>query len=146
VTAADLLAEFHRLGICLGVRDGMIVARPKGATPPELREAVRAMKAELLRTLPEARDDGEPLDTAGMALALLARLKGYTLPSGRMAVIRDLAERMRGLADTTAILHALRDFERELIDLGGEYDAELADAVEIVQSTFPGARLVKFTQ
>ena len=45
-----------------------------------------------------------------------------------------------------AILPALRDFERELIDLGGEYDAELTDAMEIVQSTFPGARLVKFTQ
>jgi TubC N-terminal docking domain len=58
VTAVDLLAEFHRLGISLGVRNGMIVARPKGATPPKLREAVRAMKAELLRTLPEARDDG----------------------------------------------------------------------------------------
>jgi tubulysin polyketide synthase-like protein len=144
VTAVDLLAEFHRLGISLGVRNGMIVARPKGATPPKLREAVRAMKAELLRTLPEARDDGEPLDIAGTAL--LARLKGYTLPSGRIAVIRELAERMRGLADTTAILPALRDFERELIDLGDEYDAELTDAMEIVQSTFPGARLVKFTQ
>jgi hypothetical protein len=100
-----------------------------------------------VRTISESAPDGtEPLDTAKMALALLARLKGYSLPSGRMAVIRDLSERMRGLADTTAILHALRDFERELISQGGEYDAELADAVAIVQRTFPGAWLVKFTQ
>lgn len=106
---------------------------------PIVRPAVRAI-------IESERDDREPLDTARMALALLARLKGYTLPSGRMAVIRELAERMRGLADTTAILSALRDFERKLIDLGGEYDAELADAVGIVKSTFPEARLVKFKQ
>jgi hypothetical protein len=116
------------------------VGSRQGVTPlPIVRPTVRAI-------IESTRDDRESLDTARMALALLARLKGYTLPSGRMAVIRDLAERMRGLADTTAILRALRDFERELIDLGGEYDAELADAMEIVQSTFPGARLVKFTQ
>jgi hypothetical protein len=145
VTAVDLLAEFHRLGIWLGVRNGMIVARPKGATPPELREAVKAMKADLLRTLPEAPDDKE-FDAAGMALALLARLKGYTLPSGRMPVIRALAERMRGLADTSAILGALRNFERELIALGGEHDRELAEAIAKVEGVFPGARLAKFTQ
>jgi hypothetical protein len=103
------------------------------------------MKAELLRTLPEAPDDKE-FDAAGTALTLLARLKGYTLPSGRMPVIRDLAKRMRGLVDMAEILDALRDFERELIAQGGVYDTELAAAVGIVQSTFPGARLVKFTQ
>jgi len=146
MTAVDLVAEFHRLGISLAARNGMIVARPKGTTPPKLREAVRAMKAELLQTLPEARDDEEPVDAAKTALALLARLKGYTLPSGRMPVIRDLAKRMRGLADTAAILHALRDFERELIALGGEYDRELAGAMAMVERVLTGARLVKFTQ
>lgn len=144
MTAVDLLAEFHRLGIWLAVRNGVIVARPKGATPPELREAVRAMKSELLRTLPEASDDME--FDAATALTLLTRLKGYTLPSGRMHVIRALAERVRGLADTAAILQALRDFERELIALGGEYDQELAEAIAAVKGVFPGARLVKFTQ
>jgi hypothetical protein len=143
VTAVDLLAEFHRLGIWLGVRNGMIVARPKGATPPELRETVRAMKAELLQTLPKAPD--KEFDAPGMALAQLARLKGYTLPSGRMPVIHALAERMRGLADTE-IVHALRDFEHELIALGGGYDSGLAEAIANVERVFPGARLVKFTQ
>jgi hypothetical protein len=146
MTAVDLLAEFHRLGIRLAVRDGMVVARPKGATPPELRQAVRAIKAELLRTLPKTRDDEEPVDAAKTALTLLARLKGYTLPSGRMPVIRDLAKRVRGLADTAAILDALSDFERELIALGGEYDLALAEATVVVERVFPGARLVKFTQ
>lgn len=146
MTAVDLVAEFHRLGISLAVRNGMIVARPKGATPPKLREAVRAMKAELLRTLPEARDDSEPVDAARTALALLARLKGYTLRSGRMPVIRDLAKRVRGLADTASILHVLRDLECELIAHGGEYDRELAEATAVVERAFPGARLVKFRQ
>jgi hypothetical protein len=114
VTALELLAEFNRLGISLGVRDGVIVARPKGVTPPELRAAVRAMKAELLPTLPEARDDKKPLDKAEKAIALLGRLKAYTLPSGRMPVARDLAQRVRGLTDPAAILTVLRDFEREL--------------------------------
>jgi hypothetical protein len=142
VTAVELLAEFHRLGIWLGVRNGIIVARPKGATPPELREAVKAMKAELLQTLPGGRADKASVDPAEMALGLLARLRGYTLPSGRMPVARDLAERMRGLTDTATILSSLRDFEREMVALGGKYDPELTEAVEMVQGAFPGARLM----
>jgi len=104
------------------------------------------MKAELLRTLPKAQGHEEPVDASGTALALLIRLKGYTLPSGRIPVIRNLAERVRGLADAADILRTLRVFERELIALGGEYDWELAQAIAKVEGVFPGARLVRFSQ
>jgi len=92
------------------------------------------------------REDGLCPRGAEQALALLNQLKCYTLPAVRMSAAHELAERMRGLADTAAILHALRDFERELIALGGEYDRELAGAMAMVERVFTGARLVKFTQ
>lgn len=51
MNADDILAEAAQLGIGLFVVDGRIVAKPKGRTPPELAEKVRANKSELLRLL-----------------------------------------------------------------------------------------------
>jgi hypothetical protein len=83
-------------------------------------------------------------DPATEALELLARLRCYCLPSGRMPVVRGLAERLKAVqgADAETILHALQGFERKLIALGGRPDPALAQTVELVQRVFPGARVV----
>jgi hypothetical protein len=90
------------------------------------------------------------------ALALLQRLKCYTVPAGRMPAAREIAERCASWLvrrddgepvseadDAASILAVLRDIERELIAIGSSPDPELAEAVEIVQGTFLDARLVK---
>jgi len=115
----DLFERFKRL---YGLTDGLT---------PEAADDVQAVL------------DAEPDDAAEEALELLSRLRAYMLPSGRMPVYRELAERMRGLANPTAIWSALQEFERDLIALGGAPDPELAGAVEVLECAFPGARLVE---
>jgi hypothetical protein len=51
MNADDILAEAAQLGIGFFVVDGRIVAKPKGKTPTEFAEKVRANKSELLRLL-----------------------------------------------------------------------------------------------
>ena len=80
------------------------------------------------------------------AAALLARVKSYTLPIGRMPTVRKLAERMHGLTEPAEILGALQNFEREMIELGGRCDPQLGEAVTMVERTFRGSRLVKLAQ
>jgi hypothetical protein len=116
------------------------------ATPSKASKVSKLAAAVEAEGNRSAREDGLCPRDADQALALLNQLKCYTLPADRMPDARELAERMRGLADTAAILHALRDFERELRALGGEYDRALAEATAVVERVFPGARLVKFTQ
>ena len=55
-----MIAELTRLGVRLRVEDGRIFAKPLSAVPPELREAVRAHKAELLVTLCAERERPAP--------------------------------------------------------------------------------------
>jgi len=132
MTAQTVLAEFKALGIHVELRgNGSLYVAPKKCLTPELIEDVRQHKAELIALL---------------ALERLRRLKGYTLPDGRMHVARELAERTRFLTEPGAILVALQDFERELISLGGEHDPELSEAVALVEPAFPGTQLVKFTR
>ena len=97
------------------------------------------------RLLSDAIPEGaaRSVESAG---ALLARLKSYTLPIGRMPTVRRLAERMRGLTEPAEISSALQNFEREMIELGGCYDPQLGEAVAMVERIFRGARLMKFTQ
>jgi hypothetical protein len=87
-------------------------------------------------------DCASNLDMREQALVLLAKLRGYTLPAGRMPVAREMAQRLRGLEDPREIAEALGKFEAELIALGGEYDPQLVAAVEAVSQVFPGVRLV----
>ncbi len=79
------------------------------------------------------------------ALALLGRLKCYTVPAGRMLVALGLARRLETLkyAAPDEILTALEDFERQLISIGGAPDSELAAAVVTVERSFPGTRLIE---
>jgi hypothetical protein len=92
------------------------------------------------------------------ALGLLARLKCFRLPAGRIPDAREIAVRLIGTLnrfeadgtpeertiDLASRLAALRDLERELILQGGRYDPALAETVGMVASTFPDARLVEF--
>jgi len=45
---AEILERAAKLDITLGAEDGWITARPKGATPPELADAIRSNKGALL--------------------------------------------------------------------------------------------------
>jgi hypothetical protein len=93
--------------------------------------------------------------TVEKALKVLARLKSYTLPAGRMPAAGGIAERCAaGLlhwedgepvweADGPAsILAVLDEIEGELIVLGGAPDPVI-EAVAMVQRAFLGARLVE---
>jgi hypothetical protein len=119
-------------------RDKLVVDAPEGALTPADLERLRALKPHLLAYLRQRQ-------AADKALSLLNRIKTYTLPTGRMPAARVLAERLRPLAeaDAEAILAALEAFERELVELGGQPDPELLEAVEAVEGVFPGTRLVE---
>lgn len=154
---AEILERASAMGISLEAERGYIVARPKGKTSPELAAAIRARKGELLAHLRAEQEEGEIVrlaradadveaPTADKALDLLNRLRCYTLPAGRMPVVRELAGRLASFAPATdpeAILGALRDFESHITALGGAPGPELADAVAMVERSFPGLRLVE---
>jgi hypothetical protein len=129
-----LVEDLDSRGVRLTLQppDRIGVAGPEGVMVPELHRELAARKAELLILL-----------RAEAALAMLARLKAYTLPSGRMPVAREMVERLEGLREPAEILAALYDLERQLIALGGEFDSGLADAITGIQKVFPGARLIE---
>ena len=128
--ALALIAEFDRRGIRLSAERGQIVARPKGATPPELREQVIHYKPKLLRLLTwdadaaasALRDTLTRIEQAAAAepaqirdrIADLLALQGATVAS--LFVAQDL--------DT--LRYALRDLERNVRDAvtGRGYDNE----------------------
>jgi hypothetical protein len=68
MTAAELILEANRRGVVLGVRDGLIVARPAGALPPEFKAAALERKLELISLLscggqgPDLTDPGRSDD------------------------------------------------------------------------------------
>lgn len=58
---ANILEHANRLGITLSVEGGAIAARPKGATPPDLADAIRANRDALLAHLNGQGDNaGDP--------------------------------------------------------------------------------------
>ena len=143
MNAGEILADVRRCGVELFVLDGRLKASSPGVLPAELKAVIREHAAEIRAALPIYVRAEQDRTLADQALDLLNRLKGYTVPSGRMTAARTLAARMRGLTEPAAILGALKNFERELAALGGEYDPQLAEVIDIVQRSFPGARLVK---
>jgi hypothetical protein len=60
-----------------------------------------------------------------------------------MPMVRELAEQMRRLTKPEEIYVGLQEFERKLIVLGGRYDLQLADTVETVERTLPGAEEIR---
>jgi len=137
-----VIDTFAKRDIRLAVEAGkLVVDAPEGALTPSDLERLRGLKPYLFAYLREQQ-------AADKALSILNRLKTYTLPGGRIPAARALAERLRPLAeaDAEAILAALEAFERELVELGGQPDPELLEAVEAVDSVFPRTQLVEIRQ
>jgi hypothetical protein len=157
VTVLELLDEAARRGIELYPDGNFVRYRGPKTAVADLKAKLAANKVKLLVHLrakqEEAkidrlvRADAEQEDTpADKALALLDRLRCYTLPSGSMAVVNQLADVLAPFARATepaAILSALRDFEHELIALGGAPDPHVDEAFGMVERSFPGACLVE---
>jgi hypothetical protein len=59
----EILVRANKLGIRLAAEGGYVVARPKGATPPDLSETIRRYKADLLAYL-RAEQDRAAVDEA----------------------------------------------------------------------------------
>ena len=136
---AALLTDLERLGIRPVLRDGRVkLAGRRSRLTSELIEKARAHRGAL-DAYARAEEDRAVADKA---VELLNRLKGYVIPAGRMSAVRGLAVQMRGLTAPDKMLSALKNFERELITIGGEYDPRLAKAVDIVHRIFPAAQLI----
>ncbi len=58
--AVEIVERARRMGIVLSAEDGVILARPKGVTPPDLAEAIRALKPDLLRLLARPEPPAAP--------------------------------------------------------------------------------------
>ena len=144
--AQALLSNLSARGIMLTPDGDALVARPRQRLTDADREAIRRHKTALLAHLSAE-------DARVEALAVLQRLKAFTLPTGRMAAARLVAQRLActpgdrkpgdNSDDPTAILHSVRALEGELIALGGRYDIDLAGSISRVESVFPGANLVE---
>jgi hypothetical protein len=154
MNAHEITRELTRRGVSLRAEGDRIIAKPLSAVPLGLREAARAAKPQLLALLAsQSVADAKPgtfaaNDPAAEALTVLARLKGYTIQSGRMPAARAIVERLRHLLttpelDATAVLTSLQAVETELTALGGASDVGLADVIGLVDGAFPGARLIE---
>jgi len=160
MTPHEILTELARRGVTLRAEGDRIIVKPLSAVPPELREAARVHKQELLELLatqPESDAKQAPPSTAddpaSQALAVLARLRVYSVPAGRMEAAKRTVELLQPLLSTSedqvdpaAALSQLQMVESELIELGAQLDPEITAAIEAVTHTFPGARLVAIKQ
>jgi len=152
--AVEILSELRERGVRVEARPGgKLYLTPTGNLTPQLIERVRQHKAQILSALTQPSEPASPPATAPvpplpesseavLALAQLERLKGYTLPAGRIPAIREIAERMTGLTEPADIFLALQRLEDELIGQGGRFDPELAATFSDVERSFPDARLV----
>lgn len=144
--AQALLSNLFARGIMLIPDGDALIARPRQRLTDADREAIRRHKTALLAHLSAEEARAE-------ALAALQRLKAFTLPTGRMAAARLVAQRLASTLgdskpgensdDPTAILDLVRAIEGELIALGGTYDTGLAESILRVESVFPGAQLLE---
>ena len=135
--AQALVRDFTSRGIKLIPNGSKLTVQPASRLTNEDRDAIRQHKLALLAWA-----------VADQALALLNRLKTYTLPAGRMEAARAIADRLRPLLaapelDPAAALAALTVVEAELTALGGALDPELSDAIGLVNGAFPGAGLIE---
>ena len=154
IDATSLLKNLTARGIRLTPDPPKLIAEPSSLLTQDDRELIRSLKAQLLTLLEpalaiDAKPTSTPADTddpAGAALSLLERLRGYSLPAGRMPAARAMVERLRPLLggpelDPAASLAALKALEAELTASGGHYDPELADLIGLLDA-FPGSQLV----
>jgi predicted Zn-ribbon and HTH transcriptional regulator len=135
VTAAEVLSRLKALGIRAEVRSGrLITRRPKDvAVPPDLAEAIRAHRAEIIRLLTEsaapdrcpccgAELSAEDLEKFGGCPRCRKTLPGWEdapHPAGVVAVPKE--------PDPAALGRAIERLKAELGDLTGrEADLRLA--------------------
>jgi hypothetical protein len=138
MNAEALLSELRARGIRAEPRpDGRLRLTPKERLTPELIEQARRLKSEILTHL-----------QIDHALAILHRLKTFTLPAGRMPAARAIVEMLKPLLDSPDIdpseaVACLEAVEFELIAMGAKPDPELAETVAMVKRVFPGAELIE---
>ncbi len=143
MTASEILAELRTRGVRIETRPrGGVWLGPAHLIDPGLRDRIRRHKAELIALL--SAHAFRPIDDA---LALLRRLRTFTLPAGRIPAAVAIVERLRPLLDAAtldpaAALTTLQSTEKELIALGAAPDLAVAEAVGLVTAAFPDARLV----
>jgi hypothetical protein len=130
IEAVTLLENLTRRGVRLTPKPPKLIAEPSSLLTDADRAAIRAHKPRLLALLavpPQADTKPAPIpsanDPASQALGILARLKGYTLPEGRMPAARTIARRLRPLLtlrelDPAAALAALQATEAEFDGAG----------------------------
>jgi hypothetical protein len=137
MTPSELLINLRSRGIRVTPSGGYLVIEPSELLTDTDRDALRAAKPQLLEML--AEDE---------ALAIVRRLRFFSFPTGRMPAAAAVLIRLAPLSEAPfeplePVLLELRRIEAELVALGGSYDQELAEAVEQVQSVFPGAKLIE---
>jgi hypothetical protein len=136
MNAEALLTEFRARGIRVEPRpDGRLRLTPKDRLTPELIEQARRLKPEILSRL-----------QIDQALAIIGRLRAFILPAGRMPAARAivaLLQPLRPELDAGETLACLQAVENELIAMGGRPDPEIAEAVQMVESVFPGSKLIE---
>jgi len=151
MSANTLLEELNVLDIQVELLgNGNLYVAPRSKLTDTLIERIRAAKPHLVQML-AAKDLQPPVvayDPTSEALAILLRLKAFTLPTGRMPAARAIVEGLRVLLaktnfDPVEALAALQAVENELAALGGAYDPMLADAIVPIVHAFPGAELVE---
>jgi hypothetical protein len=130
----SLLENLKARGIRLSTNGQRVVVEPASRLTDQDREAIRAAKPELLRAL------SDPME-------ILARLKGYVLPAGRMETARIIVQQLEPLLkvpelDQGECCHMLRAIESDLVKSGAVFEPDLAAAVQTVSDFFPGAKLV----
>ena len=117
---------------------------PSSSSPPPATQPDREQPdAHARRDRPS---DHDHRDLAAQALTLLRRLKTFAVPVNQMGAAREMVERVAASSvsdDPAAMLGALCEIEQELMALGAAPDPELAAAVEVVTTTFPGAQLIE---
>jgi TubC N-terminal docking domain len=152
MNAEAFLNELSQLGVHIEpLPNGNLYAAPTDRLTAELIDRIRQYKPDLLEHFRAKK----VFALADEALTVLRRLKCYTLPSGRMAAAQEIADRCAfelllwdngeplGEADDPAsVLNVLRNIERELVAIGGFPDPDVAQTIEMVERTFPGARLI----
>ncbi len=136
--AQAVIADLARRGIRLIPNPPKLTVQGASRLTHEDRKLIRQLKAEILAAL-----RSEAADT----LAILHRLKGFTVPAGRVRAARAIMERLRPLLtaselDPAQALAALQTAEAELTVLGGIPNRKLSEVVAIVATFFPDARLV----
>jgi hypothetical protein len=115
--------------------------------PPAKAAKPAKVKPAFLQREPNTCDPDLACYPIEIALTVIQRLRGYVLPAGRMPAARAIAARLRPLLasaglDLADIVSRLIAVEDELTRLGGRFDPELAEAIEVITRTFPGSKLV----